>query len=66
MRGNGAVTVVPRLVMGIQQGWDDTSIQLPQGTWKSVLNRTASVYSGDVKLSGLLSDFPVTLLEREE
>ncbi len=66
MRGNGAITVVPRLVMGIQDGWGDTSIQLPLGTWKSVLNRTTSVYSGEVKLSELLSGFPVTLLEREE
>lgn len=66
MRGNAAITVVPRLVMGIQEGWGETSLQLPLGSWKSVLNRTGPVFSGKVKLSRLLSDFPVTLLEREE
>jgi (1->4)-alpha-D-glucan 1-alpha-D-glucosylmutase len=66
MRGNAAITVVPRLIMGIQQGWGDTSIQLPPGKWKNVLNSTTSAHSGEVKLAELFSDFPVTLLEREE
>ena len=67
-RGDGVVTVVPRLVMGLRQagGWKDTAVVLPPGEWTDVLTgkhhgssdgTTTSAY-----LLKLLRDFPVALL----
>jgi (1->4)-alpha-D-glucan 1-alpha-D-glucosylmutase len=34
-QGEGAVTVVPRLVMGLGDRWGDTALALPAGCWYS-------------------------------
>ena len=57
-------TVVPRLVLGIKDGWGDTALELPAGAWKNVLTGEA-VPGGTVPLSDLLAGFPVALLRLE-
>jgi (1->4)-alpha-D-glucan 1-alpha-D-glucosylmutase len=64
LRGEDIVTVVPRLSKSLAEGWQGTSIHLPKGRW---LNRLASsvVKGGATAVSGILSEFPVALLTRE-
>ncbi|HEU4868859.1 MAG TPA: malto-oligosyltrehalose synthase [Actinomycetota bacterium] len=57
-------TVVPRLVLGVQDGWGDTTVELPAGAWKNVFTGEA-VAGGAVSVSDLLSGFPVALLRLE-
>ena len=57
-------TVVPRLVLGIQDGWGDTTVDLPAGAWKNVFTGEA-VKGGTVPVADLLSSFPVALLRLE-
>jgi (1->4)-alpha-D-glucan 1-alpha-D-glucosylmutase len=67
-RGDSAVTVVPRLVLGVAEGWDDTSIELPPGEWREVLLRGGGAGlrgGGSVRVGALLRDFPVALLARD-
>ena len=64
VRGDAAVTVVPRLVMGLQRDWGDTTLDLPAGRWRNEL--TAEVVEGSVRLADLLRRFPVALLAGEE
>jgi (1->4)-alpha-D-glucan 1-alpha-D-glucosylmutase len=63
MRGGGAITVVPRLVLGLQS-WGDTILKLPPGDW---LNKfTDETFTGATRISELLGKFPVALLVRKE
>jgi (1->4)-alpha-D-glucan 1-alpha-D-glucosylmutase len=59
----GVVAVAPRLVLGLDNDWTDTTLQLPDGRFSDVLdgNRT---FTGEVPLAELLRPFPVGLLER--
>jgi (1->4)-alpha-D-glucan 1-alpha-D-glucosylmutase len=59
----GAVTVVPRLVLGAGADWSDTAVALPEGEWYDQLcgHRHADAAS----LGELLHDFPVALLARQ-
>ncbi len=70
-----AVTVVPRLVLGLRQagGWKDTAVALPPGEWIDVI--TGRRHSGMSSANGepssayllkLLRDFPVALLVTSE
>jgi (1->4)-alpha-D-glucan 1-alpha-D-glucosylmutase len=64
MRGQGSVTVVPRLVAGALNGdWADTKVELPTGRWKNILT-DSPVASG--LMEELTARFPVALLLREE
>jgi (1->4)-alpha-D-glucan 1-alpha-D-glucosylmutase len=64
-RGDGVVAVAPRFPLRISRvGWQDTSIDLPQGSWRNVLVKGQTV-SGEVSASGLLASFPVALLVRD-
>jgi (1->4)-alpha-D-glucan 1-alpha-D-glucosylmutase len=62
------VTVVPRLVLGLQQsgGWKDTAVELPAGQWTDVITgRRHGGLHGEATgayLLKLLRDFPVALL----
>ena len=64
------IVVTPRLpggVMGPEQQpplgerWEDTTVTLPDGTWRSALGDDAT-WSGDVRLSDLLTAVPVAVL----
>ncbi len=63
-----AVTIVPRLVLGLRQagGWKDTAVTLPAGEWVDVFTgkRHGSPEAGSTSayLLKLLRDFPVALL----
>ena len=65
IRGDGAVTVAPRLVLGLSRtGWRDTVVALPDGRWVNVLTDD-EVDGGTVAVGALLERFPVALLERQ-
>ncbi len=57
-------TVVPRLVLGVRDGWGDTTVELPAGAWKNVFTGEP-VAGGSVPLGDLLARFPVALLRLE-
>ncbi|HEX5140692.1 MAG TPA: malto-oligosyltrehalose synthase, partial [Dehalococcoidia bacterium] len=65
MRAGEVVTVAPRLVGRLQDGWRDTVLRLPEGRWLNVLTEETTP-SGEVALSDLMRDFPVALLSRED
>ncbi|TMC50031.1 MAG: malto-oligosyltrehalose synthase [Chloroflexi bacterium] len=62
-RGPGAVTVVPRLVSRLGDGWGDTTVRLPAGRWHNQLTGE-SVDGGRLPMARLLARFPVALLSR--
>jgi (1->4)-alpha-D-glucan 1-alpha-D-glucosylmutase len=64
MRGSQAVTLAPRLAVGLNGDWKNTVVGLPAGTWKNVFS--GEVLSGTTQsLSQVLAQFPVALLVRE-
>jgi (1->4)-alpha-D-glucan 1-alpha-D-glucosylmutase len=62
-RSGAAVTVVPRLVLGLRAGWQGTWVELPAGRWRNTLTGEEGE-GGKRELAGLLARFPVALLER--
>jgi len=63
-RGDGAITIVPRLPLRLAGKWEETTLELPGGRWCD--EYTGASYSGgDVPLAALLGQFPVGLLSRE-
>lgn len=62
-RDRAVVTVVPRLVLGLNGQWADTTLSLGSGTWRNVL--TGDTHERKVRLGMLLERFPVALLERD-
>jgi (1->4)-alpha-D-glucan 1-alpha-D-glucosylmutase len=63
-RGEGILTVVPRLMMRLEESWLDTTLELPPGRWRNEL--TGDVAQGLVRIADLLAPFPVALLSRVE
>ncbi|MCF8050573.1 MAG: malto-oligosyltrehalose synthase [Desulfobacterales bacterium] len=63
VRGGGAVSVAPRLVVGLHGDWADTVLELPAGQWYNLLTGD-ELEGGPVRLSEMLTRFPVGLLER--
>jgi (1->4)-alpha-D-glucan 1-alpha-D-glucosylmutase len=70
-RAGRAITVVPRLVLGLRRsgGWKDTAVPLPPGLWVDAF--TGRRYGGardseSAYLLKLLRDFPVALLVAAE
>ncbi|GAC1345308.1 MAG: malto-oligosyltrehalose synthase [Candidatus Dormibacteria bacterium] len=57
------VVVAPRLALGLEGGWADTTVRLPDGDWRDVITE-AELSGGSVPLSELTRAFPVVLLER--
>ncbi|HEX2642467.1 MAG TPA: malto-oligosyltrehalose synthase, partial [Thermoanaerobaculia bacterium] len=62
-RGDEVVTVVPRLVLGLQEDWRDTTLELPPGRWRDELTGEEAE-GGSRRLADLLARFPVALLAR--
>jgi (1->4)-alpha-D-glucan 1-alpha-D-glucosylmutase len=62
-RGGEVVTVVPRLTLGLERGWSDTTVELPAGRWVDRLGG-GEWAGGRVRLARLLAGFPVALLAR--
>jgi (1->4)-alpha-D-glucan 1-alpha-D-glucosylmutase len=64
VRGGVAMTLVPRLVLGLKNEWGDTAIRLKGGSWRDVLtDRTWA--AGELRLGPVLDQFPVALLVKE-
>jgi (1->4)-alpha-D-glucan 1-alpha-D-glucosylmutase len=63
-RGEGAITLVPRLVMRLEGTWMNTTLELPAGRWRNTL--AGDVVQGVVRIADLLARFPVALLSRIE
>ena len=64
-RGERVLTIVPRLVARVQDGWLDTRISLPVGVWRNDL--TGQRWSRrELACSELFREFPVALLTRED
>jgi (1->4)-alpha-D-glucan 1-alpha-D-glucosylmutase len=64
-RGGRVVTVVPRLVLGLNGDWGDTTLEVPDGAWRNEL--TGDDVDGNVpRMANLLARFPVALLTRKE
>jgi (1->4)-alpha-D-glucan 1-alpha-D-glucosylmutase len=61
-RGGAVVTVVPRLSVHVDD-WKDTTVALPEGSWRNVLTGDA-VPGGERLAAELWARFPVALLER--
>jgi (1->4)-alpha-D-glucan 1-alpha-D-glucosylmutase len=63
MRCGGAITIVPRLVLGLKN-WGNTFMDLPRGQWRNEF--TGEIFTGPAQLSKLLKKFPVALLVEKE
>ncbi len=63
IRGDQAITIVPRLSHAITDGWKETAVILPAGRWVNVLT-DSKLSGGRKKMDELLSEFPVALLIR--
>ena len=60
-RGESAITLVPRLLMGLNDDWADTTVLLPRKNWLNVFTQEV-VAGGETRPASLLSKFPVALL----
>jgi (1->4)-alpha-D-glucan 1-alpha-D-glucosylmutase len=65
LRGTHVATLAPRCSFKLAGNWSGTTIELPQGTWKSHLTRE-TLTGGQHRVNTLLQRFPVALLTREE
>jgi (1->4)-alpha-D-glucan 1-alpha-D-glucosylmutase len=65
VRGDGCVTVAPRLPLKLGGNWGDTAIDLPEGRWTDELTGEG-VEGGRTGVGDLLARFPVALLSRGE
>ena len=63
VRAGAVIAIAPRLGMGVQGGWEGTTLELPPGSWRDVL--TEATRSDRADLDDLLDDFPVALLVKE-
>ena len=64
-RGASLITVVPRLIIGLNDDWRDTAIEMPPGNWRQEFAGRA-VSPGPALIRELLRHFPVAVLTREE
>lgn len=64
MRGGGAIVIAPRWPLRLDNRWEGTEIDLPDGRWRDVLTG-ATNRGGATPVATLLARFPVALLERE-
>ena len=65
MRGDFAITIVPRLLLKLQNDWADTRLDLPRGGWVNELAGGNTV-ENPASLAAILEQFPVALLVRKE
>jgi len=64
LRGEDDVAVLaPRLVLGLRDGWGDTTVELPAGQWTDALTG-ATIDGGAVGVPDVLAGFSVALLLR--
>lgn len=61
MRNNSVITIVPRYIIQLNNNWDDTSLNIPEGHWINLFTDEEFV-GGLIKIKELLINFPVALL----
>ena len=64
IRDGRFVTIVPRLSIVRGEGWDGTTLVLPEGAWRNELTGD-SLLGGCHSLDDLLRRFPAALLARK-
>ncbi|MHC5541366.1 malto-oligosyltrehalose synthase, partial [Singulisphaera rosea] len=64
LRGNGSLTVVPRLSHKLAGRWEDTSLPIPVGRWRNELTGD-EIEGGPTPLRAIFSRFPVALLSKQ-
>lgn len=63
VRGEGAITITPRLSMRLAGDWAKTTVQLPSGSWHNLLSgEEVDINMAPVPVQELLAHFPVGLL----
>ena len=65
VRAARIVTIVPRLVAGLKDGWGETELRLPAGAWRDAFSGS-EFRNGSCKLAEVLRVFPLALLIRSE
>ncbi len=65
IRGDFAITIVPRLPLNLQNDWADTKLDLPRGNWVNEL-AGGNIVENPAPLATILEQFPVALLVRKE
>lgn len=65
LRGARVLVLVPRLVIGLGDDWQDTRLPLPPGRWQNCFSG-ALLNAGSTPVADLLAPFPVALLEQME
>jgi (1->4)-alpha-D-glucan 1-alpha-D-glucosylmutase len=63
LRGENVLTVAPRWVTKLAGAWEDTSLEIPQGSWMNELTGE-KIEGGLASVKTLLREFPVALLSR--
>ncbi len=63
-RGGEVATLVPRLLLRLDRDWKNTTVELPEGSWRNELTGEC-LEGGSHPVSDLLESFPVALLARE-
>ncbi len=63
-RNERIITIAPRLLLGLQNDWQDTLLKLPAGRWTNVFS--SQTFENVIEIKNLLSDFPLALLIKEE
>jgi len=58
------LVVVPRLVVGLGGDWADTAIDIPDGSWRSLLTGEDQQGGHGVSVAELTRRFPVAVLAR--
>jgi (1->4)-alpha-D-glucan 1-alpha-D-glucosylmutase len=61
-RGQDVAVVVPRLLLGLNDNWDGTTVALGAGIWRDAFD--GQTWTGEVELGKLFARFPVAILER--
>lgn len=62
-RGGAVAAIAPRLPIRLQGDWQDTTLELPPGSWRDELNG-GEIEGGRHPVADLLARFPVALLAR--
>ena len=62
-RGPWLIAVVPRFTLSLNGDWGDTTLPLPQGTWRNLFD--GSTMQGAAGPAALFAEFPVSLLLRD-
>jgi (1->4)-alpha-D-glucan 1-alpha-D-glucosylmutase len=63
-RGGLVMPVAPRLFLKLNQDWQDTALELPEGNWRDEFS--GDMFRGVMRLEHLLRKFPVALLVKKE